>query len=266
MFKKKSKIKKEKFMQLNNPHHGLIEILPKNSGRDVFGHISARHRGGRQKRYYRFVDFKRDKHLIVGRVTAVEYDPNRNCRLALISYHDGEKRYILAPIGLIVGDQIMSGENVEIKIGNALPISKIPVGTEVHNIEIAPGKGGVLARGAGGAAKILAKNAEYVTIKLPSTESRMIPAKSMATVGVLSNPEHKNEVIGKAGANRWRGRRPEVRGTAQNPRTHPHGGGEGRSGEGMKQPKTPWGKPARGLRTRKKNKYSSRYIVERRKK
>lgn len=247
------------------PEKSLIEILPKKSGRDNAGHVSARHHGGREKRYYRLVDFKRDKLGIEGKVVSIEYDPNRTVNLALICYADGEKRYILHPEGLAIGDTVMAGPQAEIKVGNALPLSKIPVGTVVHNIELTAGRGGQIVRGAGTGAVVLAKENGYATIKLPSGEVRLVKESNFATIGVLDNADWKNVVIGKAGRARHMGLRPEVRGTAQNPRTHPHGGGEGRSGEGMKQPKTPWGKPARGLRTRKRGKYSDKFILQRRK-
>lgn len=250
----------------DGPEKSLLVILPKNSGRDNQGHISSRHHGGRQKRFYRLVDFKRDKFGIMGRVLSIEYDPNRSANIALLGYTDGEKRYILAPEGIQKGEMVISGNNVEIKNGNTLPLGQMPVGTTVHNIELTPGRGGILVRGAGGWAKILSKEGDYVTIKLPSGETRLISNQCLGTVGTVSNIERKNMNLGKAGRARLMGRRPKVRGTAQNPRTHPHGGGEGRSGEGLKQPKTPWGKPARGLRTRNKKKHSGKYILERRKK
>lgn len=249
-----------------NPEKSLVRLLPKKSGRDSFGHISAHHRGGREKRLYREIDFKRDKLDIAGRVVSVEYDPNRTANIALIHYADGEKRYILHPQGLNVGDTIFAGTGAEIKVGNALPLSAMPIGTVVHNVELTAGLGGIIVRGAGTGAAVLAKEGDYVTIKLPSGEVRLVNKNNFATVGTLDNVEWKNVVLGQAGRSRHMGRRPEVRGTAQNPRTHPHGGGEGRSGEGLKQPKTPWGKPARGLRTRKKNRHSNKYILERRKK
>lgn len=250
----------------HNPEKSLLTILPKNSGRDAFGHVSVRHQGGRQKRYYREIDFKRNKFDIAGKVAAIEYDPNRTANIALIHYTDGEKRYILHPEGLMVGDVVMAGQKVEVKLGNALPLSVMPIGTAIHNIELVAGRGGIMVRGAGTSATILSKEGDYVTIKLPSGEIRLVPKGNFATVGALGNVEWKNVVIGKAGRSRHMGIRPTVRGTAQNPRTHPHGGGEGRSGEGLKQPKTPWGKPARGLRTRKRANHSNKYIVERRSK
>ncbi len=249
----------------SEPEKSLTEILPKNSGRDAFGHVSVRHQGGRQKRYYRQIDFKRDKFDIQGIVVSVEYDPNRTANIALINYPDGSKRYILHPEGLKVGDTVMSGLNAEVKLGNATTLARMPIGTVIHNIELSKGQGGVLVRGAGNGATILSKEGDYVTIKLPSGEQRLVSKENLATVGSLGNIEWKNVVIGKAGRNRHKGIRPTVRGTAMNPRSHPHGGGEGRSGEGLKQPKTPWGKPARGLRTRKKGKHSDKYILERRK-
>lgn len=248
------------------PEKSLVQILPKTSGRDAIGHVSSHHRGGREKRYYRVIDFKRDKFDIAGKVVSIEYDPNRSANIALIHYSDGEKRYLLHPEGLRVGDTVISGPNVEVKLGNALPLFKMPVGTVVHNVELAPGSGGTIVRGAGTSAVILAKEGDYATIKLPSGETRLIHKDSFATVGVVGNIDWKNVVLGKAGRSRHMGIRPHVRGVAQNPRSHPHGGGEGRSGEGLKQPKTPWGKPARGLRTRKRGKHSDKYILERRKK
>lgn len=247
------------------PEKSLTEVLPKNSGRNASGKVTMRHQGGRHKRLYRIIDFKRSKMDIVGKVVSIEYDPNRSCNISLINYSDGEKRYILHPEGLKVGETVMSGKTAEVKLGNAMPVGRMPASTVIHNVELVPGRGGILVRGAGNGAIILAKEGDYVTIKLPSGEIRKILKDCMATVGTLDNIEWKNVVLGKAGANRHRGVRPTVRGTAQNPRTHPHGGGEGRSGVGLKQPKTPWGKPARGLRTRIRGKYSDQYILERRK-
>lgn len=248
------------------PENSLISILPKQSGRNNTGRIVSRHQGGREKRYYRIIDFKRDKYEIPGQVIAVEYDPNRNVQIALIHYPDGEKRYILLPLGIAIGDKIISGKNVEIKTGNALPLEKIPVGTPIHNIELYPGRGGQMVRGAGTLATILSYDEKYVHVKLPSSEVRKIAKTCFATIGQLANIDVKTTQLGKAGKSRHLGIRPKVRGTAQHPDSHPHGGGEGRSGVGMKQPKTPWGKPARGLRTRKKKKYSKEMIVQRRKK
>lgn len=249
-----------------DPEKKLLEILPKTSGRDSHGHVSSRHRGGREKRFYRFVDFKRNKYGITGVVNSIEYDPNRSANLALIFYPDGEKRYILHPEGLKVGDKVVSQKTGgEARLGNCLPLSQMPIGTVIHNIELSAGKGGIIVRGAGTSATILASEGDYVTIKLPSGETRLVHRDCFATVGVVGNIDWKNVFVGKAGRSRHMGIRPRVRGTAQNPRTHPHGGGEGRSGVGLKQPKTPWGKPARGLRTRDKAKHSNKYIVERRK-
>lgn len=242
------------------PEKALTHILSKKSGRDQTGKVTSRHQGGREKRLYRLIDFKRDKFGITGRVVSVEYDPNRTVNIALVQYTDGEKRYILHPDGLKVGEAIISGELAENKLGNALPLSKLPIGTVVHNIELAPGQGGQIVRGAGTSAVLLAKEGDHVTIKLPSGETRLVNKNCYATVGTLDNVDWKNIIWGKAGRNRHMGKRPRVRGTAQNPRTHPHGGGEGRSGEGM-NPKTPWGKPTRGFKTRKKEKYSNKYII-----
>lgn len=245
------------------PAKHLTEILKKHSGRDSTGSISVRHQGGRHKRYYRIIDFKRDKFDVVGKVLTVEYDPNRNSRISLVEYADGEKRYILQPQELKVGDTVISSDTADIKVGNAVPLKNIPVGTEVHNIEIRPGQGGKMARGAGGAAVVLSKDETYTQIKLPSGSIRLFLNDCRATIGQVGNIEHKDELIGTAGRKRRMGIRPTVRGVAQNPRSHPHGGGEGKSGEGM-HPKTPWGNSARGTRTRKKFKWSNRYIVKRR--
>lgn len=239
-------------------------IKKKHSGRDASGQVSVRHQGGQHKRFMRVIDFKRDKIDIVGKVVAIEYDPNRTTDIALIQYTDGEKRYILAPHGLKVHDTIGAGKEADVKIGNAIPLSAIPVGTIVHNVELTPGRGGQLARGAGTGAIVSAKEGEIVHIKLPSGEVRKIRATSMATIGQLGNIDWKNEVIGTAGRARRMGRRPTVRGVAQNPRSHPHGGGEGRSGIGMPSPKTYAGRKAVG-RTRRPNKYSDKDIVARRK-
>jgi len=246
------------------PQKSLIKILKKHSGRDNSGKISVRHQGGRQKRYYRIIDFRRDKKDIKAKVLRIEKDPNRNCFIALVEYEDGEKRYVLWPKDLKVGDEILASEKAEIAPGNALPLKNIPVGVLVHNVELYPGNGGQIVRGAGTAAMIVAKEDKYVHLKLPSGEVRKFLGDCWATVGQLGNEEHKDEIIGKAGRKRLMGIRPTVRGTAQNPRSHPHGGGEGRTGEGM-HPKTPWGKPARGKKTRKKNKWSDKLIVKRRK-
>lgn len=243
---------------------GLRSILPKNSGRNVTGRITTRHQGARMKRYLREIDWKRDKRGMPATVVTMEYDPNRTTHVALVVYQDGERRYILAPEGLAVGQIVMASEMAPLTVGNALPIRAIPVGTSVHNIEIRPGRGGQLVRGAGGMAVVSGFEDKWALIKLPSGEMRRFYLESYATVGQLSNTEWKNINLGKAGRKRRMGIRPTVRGTAQNPRSHPHGGGEGRSGEGM-HPKTPWGKSARGTITRNRTKYSNRMIITRRK-
>lgn len=243
----------------------LKKILPKKSGRNNTGQVTAKHQGGREKRYYRIIDFKRDKIGIMGRVVAFEYDPNRNVEVAKVVYSDGDKRYTLKPLGLSVGDNIVSKEDAEVKIGNSLKLANIPVGISVHNIELHPGQGGILVRSAGSQGLVLAQEDKFTQVKMPSGETRRILNDCYATIGQLSNVEWKDQSLGKAGRNRHLGIRPTVRGTAQNPRSHPHGGGEGRSGEGMKQAKTPWGKPARGLKTRKKGKYSDKLIIQRKK-
>ena len=248
------------------PEKRLTSLLQKRSGRSNSGQITIRHRGGREKRFYREMDFKRDKHQVIGTVQAFEYDPNRNVSLALIFYSDGEKRYILAPQELKIGDKIISDEKTDIKPGNHLKLKYIPVGTGVHNIEIAPGRGGQMVRGAGNVAVVLAHEVEFTHLKLPSTEIRMVSSDCRASIGQLGNPEFKNIPVGKAGRSRRMGRRPTVRGTAQHPGSHPHGGGEGRSGVGLKHPKTPWGKIARGKITRKRKKYSNKMIIKKRKK
>ncbi|MCF6097663.1 50S ribosomal protein L2 [Thermovorax subterraneus] len=247
------------------PEKSLVEILKKKAGRNMQGRITARHRGGGHKRKYRIIDFKRDKDGVPAKVAAIEYDPNRSARIALLHYMDGEKRYILAPVGLKVGDIVESGPNADIKPGNALPLSHIPVGTIVHNVELYPGKGGQLARAAGAAAQVMAKENGFATLRLPSGEMRMVPEECRATVGQVGNLEHENITLGKAGRSRWLGRRPHVRGSAMNPVDHPHGGGEGKAPIGRKHPVTPWGKPTLGYKTRKKNKPSDKYIVKRRK-
>lgn len=257
-------MKKSPFLRTSNPEKRLVSILKKHSGRDSSGQISVRHQGGRQKRYYRFVDFKRDKKGVEATVLKIEYDPNRNADIALVEYKDGEKRYILHPKDLNIGDKVISNDDVEIKIGNALPLKNIPIGIQIHNIEIYPGQGGKIVRGAGGAATVIAKEDKYVHLKLPSGEVKKFLKDGYATIGIVGNIEHKDQEIGKAGRRILMGIRPTVRGTAQNPRSHPHGGGEGRVGEGM-HPKTPWGKSARGTRTRNKTKWSAKLIVKRRK-
>lgn len=243
----------------------LKTIKKKHSGRDASGQVVVRHQGGAHKRYLRRIDFKRNKQpSITGRVVAIEYDPNRTCDIALVQYTDGEKRYILAPQGLTKNDTIASGKGVDVKVGNALPLGDMPAGTFVHNIELTPGKGGQIARGAGTGAIVNAKEGDYVFLKMPSGEIRRVHVNCMATVGQVGNVEWKNEVIGKAGRSRNMGKRPSVRGVAMNPRSHPHGGGEAKSGVGMKSPKTYAGRKAVG-KTRRPNKYSDKYIVTRRK-
>lgn len=246
------------------PEKSLIQIVKYHAGRDGRGRVSIRHKGGRHKRYYRFIDFKRDKKEIAGKVVNLEYDPNRGVDIALVFYPDGEKRYILAPLGLKNGDIVASGELVETKVGNSLPLEKIPVGQPIHNLEMFPGRGGQMARGAGNSASILAKEGKYVRVRLPSGEVRLFEKDCYATIGQLSNIERKNRFLGKAGRKRYLGIKPTVRGVAQDPDSHPHGGGEGRSSVGMKSPKTPWGKPTMGKITRKRNKASNKFIVQRR--
>ncbi len=243
----------------------LTVILSKKSGRDVMGHVSIRHQGGREKRFYRKIDWMREKDGISATVIAIVYDPNRTADLALLQYSDGEKRYILAPVGLAVGQKVISGDTADIKSGNALKIGLMPVGTLIHNVEIKPGRGAQMMRSAGTVATVLARDGDLVQLKLPSGEIRVFNADCKATVGQVGNVEHRNEVIGTAGRSRHMGRRPEVRGVAQNPRSHPHGGGEGRSGIGMSSPKSPWGKHTLGKKTRKLVKYSDRFIVQHRK-
>ncbi len=243
----------------------LFTLLPKQSGRDVRGHVAVRHQGGRHKRMYRTIDWLRNKDDIKATVVTVEYDPNRSADVALVIYQDGEKRYIIAPVGLKVGDTVVSGHHVDANLGNTMPLASIPVGTLVHNIEIKPGRGAQMIRSAGTLATVLSKDGNVVQIKLPSGETRLFSGDCRATVGQIGNTEWKNRIIGKAGRSRHMGKRPTVRGVAQNPRSHPHGGGEGRSGIGMPSPKSPWGKPTLGNKTRKKKKYSDRFIVSRRK-
>ncbi len=243
----------------------LKTILPKNSGRDNAGHVSIRSRGGRQKRYYRQIDWLRDKINVPATVEAIEYDPNRSADIALLRYQDGERRYILAPVGLAVGNSVLSGERVPVRPGNSMPLRSIPVGTMVHNLEIKPGRGGQMARSAGTGATLLSVDGDLMQVKLSSGEIRLFHTSCKATVGQIGNIEWKNRVIGKAGTARLMGRRPHVRGVAQNPRSHPHGGGEGRSGIGLPSPKSPWGKRTLGVRTRSRVKYSDKHIVSRRK-
>ncbi len=249
----------------SKPERSLIVIRRERGGRNVYGRVTVRHRGGGNRKYIRIVDFKRDKHDIPAKVAAIEYDPNRTARLALLNYADGEKRYIVAPLGLKVGDTVLSGPNAEIRPGNSLPLANIPVGTMVHNLELKPGKGGQLVRSAGGSAQLLAKEGEYAQIRLPSGEVRRVLQVCYATIGQVGNVDHSNVKLGKAGRKRHMGIRPTVRGTAMSPRDHPHGGGEGRQPAGMPGPKTPWGRPARGYKTRN-NKQTDKYIVRRRSK
>lgn len=249
------------------PEKSLLRPLKKTGGRNNLGRITSRHRGGGHKRMYRLVDFRRDKHGIAGTVAAIEYDPNRTCRIALIHYADGEKRYIIAPDGLTVGAKIMSGPDAEVQVGNALPLRNIPAGTMVHNVELFPGKGGQVGRSAGNSLQIMAKEGDWVTLKMPSGEIRKFRADCYATIGVVGNADHENISLGKAGRSRWLGIRPQTRGMAMNPVDHPMGGGEGRSksGGGWQHPESPWGKYAKGLKTRKRKNPSNKYIVKRRK-
>jgi large subunit ribosomal protein L2 len=249
----------------STPERSLLRPVQKMAGRNNAGRVTVRHRGGGHKRRYRVIDFKRDKLGVPGRVDSIEYDPNRSARIALIVYLDGDKRYILAPLGLQVGARIMAGPEAEVRVGNAMPLQGIPLGTMVHNIELQAGRGGQLARSAGTAAQLMAKEGEYAQVRLPSGEVRRVPLVCMATIGQVGNTEHANLNLGKAGRRRWMGWRPTVRGVAMDPNSHPHGGGEGRSPVGMPGPKTPWGKPALGYKTRTK-KPSDKYIVRRRSK
>jgi len=248
----------------SKPEKSLLVKVKKTSGRDWRGRISSRHKGGGNKKLYRVIDFKRNKDNVPGKIVSIEYDPFRNSFIALVNYLDGEKRYILAPLGIKVGDTVQSGSDADVKVGNALPIKNIPVGTMIHNIEMAAGKGGALARSAGSFASLVAKEGRYATVKLPSGEQRLIHIDCRATVGQIGNLDAKNVVLGRAGRMRHLGRRPAVRGVAMNPCDHPHGGGEGRSPIGMPSPVTPWGKPTLGYRTRKKRKISDRFIIMRR--
>jgi len=247
----------------SKPEKSLLDTLTKSGGRNNKGRITMRRRGGGHKRRYRIIDFKRRKLGVPSTVAAIEYDPNRSARIALLHYADGEKRYILAPNDLNVGDKVEAGPEADIKPGNALPLEKIPVGTTVHNVELVSGKGGQMARSAGSGAQLMAKEGEYATLKLPSGEMRMVRRECYATIGQVGNLDHENVVWGKAGKTRWMGRRPKVRGVAMNPIDHPLGGGEGKS-SGGRHPVTPWGKPTKGYKTRKKNKPSSKFIVRRR--
>lgn len=247
------------------PEKSLTQGMHRKAGRNHYGRITVRHRGGGTKRVYRLIDFKRQKLNVPATVSAIEYDPFRTARIALLQYEDGEKSYILAPLGLKVGDRVQAGTGADIKPGNALALSDIPVGTTVHAVEMHPGRGAQLARSAGTSAQLAAKEGRYALLRLPSGELRRVPVQCMATVGQVGNVEHENISIGKAGRNRWAGRRPAVRGVVMNPVDHPHGGGEGKAPIGRKHPVTPWGKPALGKKTRKKRKASDRLIVRRRK-
>jgi len=247
----------------SKPERSLIVPLKKRSGRNMYGRITVRGRGGAHKRFIRLVDFKRDKSDVPAKVAAIEYDPNRTARLALLFYADGEKRYIIAPVGLMVGDTVVSGDEVDIRPGNSMSLAKIPVGTTIHNIELEPGNGGQMVRSAGSSAQLLAKEGKYAQIRLPSGEVRLVLLECVASIGQVGNVDHANIKLGKAGRKRHMGRRPMVRGVAMNPNDHPHGGGEGRSPIGMPSPKSPWGKPTLGKKTRH-NKRTEKYIVRHR--
>ncbi len=247
------------------PEKSLITVKKKKAGRNSYGRITVRHQGGGARQKYRIIDFKRKKDDMFATVIGIEYDPNRSSNIALIQYEDGEKAYILAPIGITDGDKVISGANVDIKPGNCLPIENIPVGTMIHNIELNPGQGGKLVRTAGGEAQLMAKEGKYSHVRLPSGEMRLVQSKCRATIGTIGNTDHENVKLGKAGRKRHMGIRPTVRGTVMNPVDHPHGGGEGRAPVGHPGPLTPWGKPALGYKTRKKNKLSNKFIVKRRK-
>jgi large subunit ribosomal protein L2 len=247
----------------DRPERSLLVPLRKSGGRNMYGRVTVRHRGGGHRRHIRIVDFKRDKRDIPARVAAIEYDPNRTARLALLFYADGEKRYIIAPLDLQVNDVVVAGNQVEVRVGNSLPIANIPVGTMVHNIELKEGRGGQLVRAAGGAAQLLAKEGDYAQVRLPSGEVRLVRQTCYATIGQVGNLDHSNVKLGKAGRKRHLGIRPTVRGSAMSPRDHPHGGGEGRQPIGMPGPKSPWGKPTLGYKTRR-NKTTDKYIVRRR--
>ena len=246
------------------PEKSLLVSLTKSGGRNNLGRVTARHRGGGHKRKYRIIDFKRDKHGIPAKVFSIEYDPNRTCRIALLHYADGEKRYIIAPDGLKVGDTVMSGSGSEIKVGNALPLKEMPLGSFVHNVELKPGKGGQLGRSAGTSLQLMAREGEYAQLKMPSGEVRMVRSECYATYGVVGNAEHENISIGKAGRSRWLGIRPHTRGVAMNPVDHPMGGGEGKTSGGG-HPVSPWGQKAKGLKTRRRKKQSNKFIIKRRK-
>jgi len=247
----------------STPERALLRTVRRTSGRNNTGRVTVRHRGGGHKRQYRLIDFKRDKVGVPGRVETIEYDPNRSARIALVVYADGDKRYILAPLGLQVGVRLMAGPEAEVRVGNALPLRNIPLGTMIHNVELYPGRGGELARSAGTAAQLMAKEDDYAQVRLPSGEVRRVALVCMATIGQVGNTDHANINLGKAGRKRWLGWRPTVRGVAMDPNSHPHGGGEGRTPVGMPGPKTPWGKPAMGYKTRK-NKSTDKYVVRQR--
>ena len=247
------------------PEKRLLQFIGSSGGRNNQGRISVRFRGGGHKRMYRRVDFKRDKHGVPARVATVEYDPYRSARVALLHYADGEKRYILAPVGLRVGDRVQSGPDAEVRVGNALPLTSLPTGAIVHNIELRPGKGGQLVRSAGGSAQVMGQEGDYIQVRLKSGEMRKILGSCLATVGQVGNPDHENVTIGKAGRSRWLGQRPHVRGVVMNPVDHPHGGGEGKSGAGNPHPVSPWGQKAKGYKTRR-TKRTGKFIIARRKK
>jgi len=251
-------------LTVSQPEKSLVRPLKKSGGRNSQGRMTVRHKGGGHKRRYRVIDFKRDKHGVPAKVVSIEYDPNRTARIAMLQYVDGEKRYILAPLGIKVGDVLSSGPDAEVKAGNALPLSQIPMGIPIHNLELTPGKGAQMVRSAGGSATMIAKEGNFARIRFPSGEIRLIHINCMATVGQLGNVEHEGISLGKAGRARWLGRRPRVRGVAMNPVDHPHGGGEGKS-SGGRHPSTPWGKPTKGYKTRKVKKASDKYIVAKRK-
>ncbi|MCK4993616.1 MAG: 50S ribosomal protein L2 [Candidatus Omnitrophica bacterium] len=248
----------------SKPEKSLTVALKKTGGRNSQGRITCRNRGGGHKRRYRIIDFKRNKYDMAATVLSIEYDPNRSCRIALVQYTDGEKRYIIAPNDIKVNDEVMSGVNVEIKPGNALPIKNLPLGILIHNVELMPGRGGILARSAGTAAQLMAKEGKYAHIKMPSGEIRLVPIACYAVIGQVGNPDHEKISLGKAGRARWLGRKPNVRGVAKNPVDHPHGGGEGKAGQGNPHPVSPWGKPTKGYRTRQGKKASNKFIVKRR--
>ena len=254
---------KDKTLSKEPPEKHLTAALPRSGGRNNFGRITTRFRGGGHKRLYRVIDFKRNKVGVPGKVVRVEYDPNRSARIALIAYVDGEKRYILAPVGLSVGDSIQAGHGSDIRPGNALPLSSMPLGTTIHNIELRPGKGAQIARSAGAACQVMGREGQYVQVRLVSGEMRRILGTCMATVGQIGNLDHENVTVGKAGRSRWKGKRPHVRGVAMNPVDHPHGGGEGKAGQGNPHPVSPWGVPTKGFKTRKK-KLSSKFVISRR--